>query len=418
MSKLDITQIRKDFPVLQREIHGRRLAFLDSAASSQTPQVVIDTMTRYYEHSRSNVHRGVYTLAEEATDAYEGGRDAIARFVNWPREGVVFTKNATEAMNLVAYSWLRRNLTEGDAILTTVMEHHANFVPWWHAAKEHGAELRVATITEDGLLDLDDIRAKLADGKVKFLALGHSSNVLGTINPVAEIAAMARDANPACKVMVDGAQAVPHMPVDAQTLDADFYAFTGHKMLGPTGIGVLLAKPELLESMPPFLTGGEMILDVAIDDVSWNVPPMKFEAGTPMIAEGAGLRAAVEYLEGLGSGGRSGMELVREHDKVMVAALIGALESIEGVAVQGSRDIELRGAAVSFTVAGIHPHDIGQVLDRYGVAVRVGHHCAKPLMKHLCLNSTARASTHIYNDLDDLEPLVEGIQAAQKLFKR
>lgn len=409
---LDVAQIRKDFPVLQREIHGRRLAFLDSAASSQTPQVVIDAMTKYYEHSRSNVHRGVYTLAEEATDAYEGGRDAIARFLNWPREGVVFTKNATEAMNLVAYSWVRRNLGPGDALLTTVMEHHANFVPWWHAAQDLGFELRVATITEEGLLDLEDVKAKLADGKVRFLAVGHSSNVLGTINPVAQISAMAKDANASCIVMSDGAQAVPHLPVDASTLGVDFYGFTGHKMLGPTGIGVLLGKPELLESMPPFLTGGEMILDVAIDNVTWNVAPMKFEAGTPMIAEGAGLRAAVEYLEAIG------MDEVRAHDKVMVAALIETLESVDGVTVQGAKDVELRGAAVSFTVAGIHPHDIGQVLDRYGVAVRVGHHCAKPLMKHLCVNSTARASTHIYNDVDDLEPLVEGLEAAKKLFAR
>ncbi len=409
---LDVAQIRKDFPVLQREIHGRRLAFLDSAASSQTPQVVIDAMTTYYEHSRSNVHRGVYTLAEEATDAYEGGRDAIARFVNWQREGVVFTKNATEAMNLVAYSWVRRNLGPGDALLTTVMEHHANFVPFWHAAQDLGFELRVATITEDGLLDLEDVKAKLADGKVRFATFGHSSNVLGTINPVAALAALAKAANPSCVVMSDGSQAVPHLPVDAASLGVDFYAFTGHKMLGPTGIGVLLGTPELLESMPPFLSGGEMILDVAVDKVTWNVPPMKFEAGTPMIAEGAGLAAAVEYLEAIG------MDQVRDHDKHMVTALIEALESVQGVTVQGTKDVELRGAAVSFTVDGIHPHDIGQVLDRYGVAVRVGHHCAKPLMKHLCVNSTARASTHIYNDVDDLVPLVEGLEAAKKLFAR
>lgn len=415
---IDVQRIRKDFPTLQREVHGRRLAFLDSAASSQTPQPVLDAMTRYYEQSRSNVHRGVYTLAEEATDAYEGGRDAIARFVNWPREGVVFTKNATEAFNLVAYSWVRRNLGPGDALLTTVMEHHANFVPWWHAAQDLGFELRVASITEGGLLDLEDVERKLADGKVKFLAVGHSSNVLGTINPVAQLAGLARAANPGCKVLSDGAQAVPHLPVDAPSLGVDFYGFTGHKMLGPTGIGVLLAKPELLEAMPPFLTGGEMILDVSLDAVTWNAAPMKFEAGTPMIAEGAGLRAAVEYLEAVTDGERTGMDAVRHHDKQMVAALIDALSSVEGVTVQGTRDVELRGAAVSFTVDGIHPHDIGQILDRHGVAVRVGHHCAKPLMKHLCVNSTARASTHIYNDVDDLEPLVEGIEAAKQLFAR
>ncbi|NND83755.1 MAG: SufS family cysteine desulfurase [Acidimicrobiia bacterium] len=409
---IDVAQVRKDFPTLQREVHGRRLVFLDSAASSQTPQSVIDRMTRYYEHSRSNVHRGVYTLAEEATDAYESGRDAIARLVNWQREGVVLTKNATEAMNLVAYAWVRRNLGPGDALLTTVMEHPANFVPWWFAARDLGFEVRVATIHEDGTLDLDDVRAKLADGKVKFAGFTHMSNVLGTLNPVADLVAMVKDANDSAKVLVDGSQAVPHLPVDATAIDADFYAFTGHKMLGPTGIGVLLGKPDLLEEMPPFLTGGEMILDVSVDGVTWNVPPTKFEAGTPMIAEGAGLAAAVEYLEAVG------MDAVREHDKRMAGELVEALESIDGVTVQGPRDPELRGANVSFTVAGIHPHDIGQVLDRHGVAVRVGHHCAKPLMKHLCLNSTARASAHIYNDSDDLPALVEGIQAAQKLFAR
>jgi len=410
---IDVATVRKDFPTLQREVHGRRLVFLDSAASSQTPQVVIDAMTHYYEHSRANVHRGVYLLAEEATDAYESGRTAIARFVNaWSPDGVVFTKNATEAINLLAYSWVRRNLGPGDALLTTRMEHHANFVPWLYASQDLGFEVRTIELTPDGQLDLDSARRELADGRVRFLAVSHMSNVLGTINPVADLAGMARAANHTCLVLADGAQAIPHLPVDVQALGVDFYAFSGHKMMGPTGIGCLVARPEALADLPPFLTGGEMILDVRLDGVTWNVPPQRFEAGTPMIAEGAGLAAAVDYLEGIG------MDAVRAHDVDMTAAAIAALRGVEGVTVFGPTDTAVRGSTISFAVADVHPHDVGQVLDRHGVAVRVGHHCAKPLMRELRVNATVRASFSIYNDLDDLPPLVEGLRAAQDLFRR
>jgi cysteine desulfurase / selenocysteine lyase len=410
---LDIPTIRKDFPTLQREVHGgKRLVYLDSAASSQTPQSVLDTMDRYYRQSRSNVHRGVYGLAEEATDMYESGRRAIARFLDAPEEGVIFTKNSTEAMNLVAYSWVRPFVGPDDAVLATRMEHHANYVPYLHAQQDRGFDLRTIPLTADGQLDLDAARQLLADGKVTFLAVTHVSNVLGTINDVAALADMARAANPDCVVLVDGSQAVPHLPVSFRDLDVDFYALTGHKMLGPTGIGVLIGKPERLEMMPPFLTGGEMILDVTLDSFTTNVLPHKFEAGTPMIAEAAGLAAAVDYLEALG------MDTIRAHEKELTGQVLDALAGIDGVTIFGPTDVDVRGGAISFALEGIHPHDIGAMLDQHGVCVRVGHHCAKPLMRELGVNATARASLYVYNDTDDIPPLVEGLQAAARFFAR
>ena len=369
-------------------------------------------MDRYYEHSRSNVHRGVYQLAEEATDLYEGARRTVADFFNVAPEGVVFTKNATEAMNLVAYSWVRRRLGPGDVLLTTEMEHHANFVPWLYAAQDLGFEVRHIPVVGEGVLDMDAAAQLLDDGRVSFLAVGHVSNVLGTINDVARLSAMAKDANPDCTVMVDGAQAAPHLSVDVPSLGADFYAITGHKMLGPTGIGALLADPALLEQMPPFLTGGEMIRDVTLDSVTWNEVPAKFEAGTPMIAEAAGLAAAIEALR------RYGMADIHAHEQALIPAFLDALDSIEGVVVYGPRDPERRGGQLSFTLEGIHPHDIGAVLDHHGVAVRVGHHCAKPLMQCLSVNATVRASLYLYNDTDDIAPLVDGIREAQRFFAR
>ncbi|MBW3621306.1 MAG: aminotransferase class V-fold PLP-dependent enzyme, partial [Actinobacteria bacterium] len=288
---IDVPTIRKDFPTLAREVHDTRLVYLDSAASSQTPRAVLDVMDEYYERYRSNVHRGVYRLAEEATDLFEGARHKVAAFTNAPVEGTIFTKNSTEAINLVAYSYVRRRLGEGDVLLTTHMEHHANIVPWLHAQQDLGFEIRYIPLTEDGRLDTDAVPGLLADGRVSFLAVSHVSNVLGSINDVKTLAAQARDANPGCRVLVDGSQAVPHLAVDFRDLDVDFYAFTGHKMCGPTGVGVLLGRPEVLESMPPFLTGGEMILDVRLDGVTWNELPHKFEAGTMMIAEVGGLGA-------------------------------------------------------------------------------------------------------------------------------
>ncbi len=410
---LDPQTIRKDFPTLAREVHGgKRLVYLDSAASSQTPEPVLDAMDRYYRQSRSNVHRGVYGLAEEATDLYESGRTEIAEFVDAPRDGVVFTKNSTEAMNLVANSWVRRQLGPDDALLATRMEHHANWVPYLQAQQESGFELRTIPLTADGRLDVDAARQLLSDGKVTFLAVAHVSNVLGTINDVAALAQMAREANPDCRVLVDGSQAVPHLPVSVRDLDVDFYALTGHKMCGPTGIGVLAARPELLDAMPPFLGGGEMILDVTLDGFTPNAVPMKFEAGTMMIAEAAGLAAAVRYLRDIG------MDTIRAHEKELTGEVLDALAGIEGLTIHGPTDVDVRGGAISFTLDGIHPHDIGAMLDQYGVCVRVGHHCAKPLMRELGVNATARASLYLYNDRDDIPPLVEGLQAAASFFAR
>lgn len=413
---LDVATLRKDFPTLQREVDwtgdADRLVFLDSAASSQTPRAVLDAMDEFYSRSRSNVHRGVYRLAEEATDLYESGRTALAELLDADPRGVVLTKNATEALNLVAYSLVRRRLREGDAMLSTVMEHHANYVPYRYAADDLGFDLRAIPVTPSGELDLSAARELLADGKVGVLAVVHVSNVLGTINPVAELAEMARAANPDCVVVVDGSQAVPHMPVSFRDLGVDLYACTGHKMLAPTGIGALVGRPELLDELPPFLTGGDMIREVTLERATWNDVPHKFEAGTPMIAEGAGLAAACGYLR------RLGMDRVRAHEVELTGALLAALDQVDGVQVLGPRELDRRGGAVSFTVAGVHPHDVGAMLDHVGVAVRVGHHCAKPLMRALDVTATVRASTYVYNDHDDIPPLIEGIGRARAMFAR
>ena len=407
---IDVEAIRKEFPTLQREVRGHRLVYLDSAATSQTPEVVLDAMERYYRTYRSNVHRGVYQLAEEATDAYEGARTALARLVGADPRVVVFTKNAPEACNLIAYGWVRRRLGPGDALLCTVMEHHANMVPFVHAANDLGFEMRFVPITEDGRLDLEEAARLVGDGRVRFAAFTHVSNTLGTINDVARMASLVREANPEAVVHVDGTQAVPHLPVDVATLGVDSYALTGHKMFGPTGIGALVADPALLERMEPFLTGGEMIRDVTLTGATWNDVPHRFEAGTPMIAEAAGLTAAVAFLEELGP------EHVREHEQRLGETFISALEATDGVTVHGPRDMAERGAAISFSVEGVHPHDVGAMLDARGVCVRVGHHCCKPLMREMGVNSTVRASLHVYNDEDDLEPLLEGLAAARDMF--
>ncbi len=409
---INVATLRKDFPTLSREIHGKRLVYLDSAASSQTPRSVINVMDRYYEQSRSNVHRGVYQLAEEATDLYEGARRKVADFFHTPAEGLVFTRNATEAANLVAYSWVRRNLGPDDVVLTTEMEHHANFVPWLYAAQDLGFTIRHIPLTPDGQLDLEEAARLLDDGKVRFLAVAHVSNVLGTINNVARLARMARDANPDCVVIADGAQAAPHLAVDVAALDVDFYTITGHKMCGPTGIGALLAKPDVLDAMPPFLSGGEMIREVTTDSVTWNEIPHKFEAGTPSIAEAAGLGGAIDYLTDIG------MDEVRAHERDLLPAFLDALDTVDGLTVHGPRDPAVRGGAISFTLDGIHPHDIGAMLDQYGVAVRVGHHCAKPLMRCLGVTATVRASLYLYNDTDDIPPLIDGIEEAKRFFAR
>ncbi|MDP9021525.1 MAG: SufS family cysteine desulfurase [Actinomycetota bacterium] len=412
MGRFDVDRIKKDFPTLRRQVHGKRLVYLDSAASAQSPQAVLDAMAAYYEQRRANVARGVYQIATEATDDYEDARRKVAAFVDAPVEGTVFTRNTTESINLVAYSWVRRRLGPGDALLTTQMEHHANLVPWLEASREVGFELRFIPVTADGYLDLEAVPGLLADGKVSFLAVTHQSNVLATINPVAELARQARAANPACKVLVDGAQSVPHLPVRFGEVGADFLAFSGHKMLGPTGVGVLMARPELLDAMPPFLTGGEMIRDVTLEGATWNDLPYKFEAGTMPIAEVIGLGAAVDYLLDLDP------EEIRRHEIELTRTALAALQQVDGVTVHGPANVDHRGGSISFLVDGVHAHDVGTVLDHEAVCVRVGHHCAKPLMRRLGVAATARASFYVYNDEDDIGPLVRGIETAKEFFRR
>jgi cysteine desulfurase/selenocysteine lyase len=408
---LDVERVRKDFPLLERQVHGRRLVYLDSAATSQKPQSVLDAMTRYYEMTNANVHRGVHALAEEATEAYESARNTVARFVCADPRGVVFTKNATEAFNLLAYSWARTRLGEGDILLSTQMEHHANLVPWQLVQPETGFDLRYVPMTAGGLLDLDEFDAVVATGRVKLFTVTAMSNVVGTINPVRELAAKVRGANRDAVVVVDGAQSVPHLGTDMVDLDADFLCFSGHKMLGPTGIGVLAGRPDLLEAMPPFLGGGEMISNVTLEGTTYNEIPYKFEAGTPPIAEAVGLAAAVDYLSGLG------MDAVRAHEVELLQTCIPALEAVEGVTVHGPTDPARRGAAVSFAIEGLHPHDIGTIMDREGVAVRAGHHCAKPLVRTLGSAATTRASFYLYNTTDEIQALVDAIEATKNFFK-
>jgi cysteine desulfurase/selenocysteine lyase len=406
---LDVARIKKDFPILDRVTHDHRLVYLDSANSSQKPRAVIDAMAHFTEHSYANIHRAVYEIAEEATAAYEGGREAMRRFINASssRE-VIFTKNATEAINLVAYSWARHNLGEGDAILLTEMEHHANFVPWLVLREEKGVELRFIPLTEDGQLDLTDLD-RLVDG-VSLVTVAGISNVLGTINPIPHLADVAHQAG--ALILVDGAQYTPHMRTDVQELGCDFFAWTGHKMLGPSGIGGLWAREELLDAMPAFLTGGEMIRDVRLDGWTPNELPWKFEAGTPPIVEAVGLRAAVEYLEALG------MDAVREHDVALTGYALRTLTERHGdkITIHGPSEPAARGGVISFVYENVHPHDLSQVLDQSGVCVRAGHHCAKPLMRRLGVGATARASVYVYNDEADVDALNAALDEADRLF--
>ena len=407
---LDAQQVRKDFPVLERQVHGRHLVYLDSAATSQKPRAVIEAMSRFYEEHNANVHRGIHALAEESTEAFESARAKIARFVGADPRGVVLTKNATEAFNILAYSYARKFLGEGDILLSTQMEHHANLVPWQLVQPDAGFELRYVPVTPEGTLDRAAFDEIVATGRVKLFTVTRMSNVVGTINPVADLAAAVRAANAEAIVVVDGAQSVPHMPTDLLALDADFIAFSGHKMLGPTGIGVLAGKPELLEKMPPFLGGGEMIANVTLEGTTYNEVPYKFEAGTPAIAEAIGLGAAIDYLNALG------MQDVRRHEVDLLAVVLPALEAIDDVTVHGPKDPEQRGAAVSFSIKGLHPHDIGTIMDREGVAVRAGHHCAKPLVRTLGSAATTRASFYLYNSEDEVEHLVNAIEATKRFF--
>ncbi|HEU4862250.1 MAG TPA: SufS family cysteine desulfurase [Candidatus Limnocylindria bacterium] len=406
---LDGAALRADFPVFERPTaSGRPLAYLDSAASSQKPRAVIEALADAYAHHYANVHRGIYELSVDADSRYEAARTAVARFIgaSSPRE-VVFVRNATEALNLVAASWGGANLGPGDLVLSTEMEHHANLVPWQQVARGTGATLEYVAITDDGRLDLDDLRARLARGP-KLLALAHVSNSLGTINPVAEITRMAHEAG--ALVVLDAAQSVPHMPVDVTALGVDFAALSGHKMLGPSGIGALWGRRELLDAMPPFLTGGSMITRVTLEGAEWNEVPWKFEAGTPAIAEAMGLAAAIAYLQSIG------MDRVRAHERFLFERAWASLADMPGVRLLGPASPDEHAGVIGFVVDGIHPHDVATILDREGIAVRAGHHCAQPVMLRYDLPATTRASFYVYNDLDDVERLVDGIRTTQQVF--
>jgi cysteine desulfurase / selenocysteine lyase len=409
-SALDVAAIKRDFPLISKgENNGKPVVYLDSASSSQKPQVVLDTMDAVYETTYANVHRGVYELGAETTERFEAARRTVARFVNAPSEHeIVFTKNVTEAINLVAYSWGRANLHEGDVVVLSHLEHHANVVPWLMLAQERGIEIRWIPLHDDFTLDLSDLD-RLVDG-AKLVGVSAMSNVLGTLVPVQTIAAAAHAAGALC--LVDAAQHVPHLPTDLRALGVDFFGFTGHKMLGPTGIGVLWARQELLDAMPPFLGGGEMIRDVRLDGFTTNDVPWKFEAGTPPIVEAIGLAAAIEYLEGLG------MANVRAHEVELTRYALDSLTDRFGerLTIHGPREVDVRGGVLSLAFDDVHPHDISQVLDQHGVCVRAGHHCAKPLMRLLGLPATARASLYVYNDESDVDALADALAAAADFF--
>jgi cysteine desulfurase / selenocysteine lyase len=403
------TALRADFPVFERLTGtGKRLVFLDAAASSPKPQVVIDALADAYAHHYANVHRGIYELSEDATARFEGARRKVAAFLGAPSEReIVFVRNATEAINLVAFSWGRANLGEGDRIVTTQLEHHANIVPWQQLVADTGATLDYVAITDDGRLDMDDLRAKLALGP-KLVAVAAVSNALGTINPIGEIAGLVHEAG--ALLLVDAAQAAPHMPIDIAALDCDFLAVSGHKMLGPSGIGALWGRRELLDAMPPFMTGGSMIIRVTLEGAEWNEVPAKFEAGTPAIAEAIGLGAAIDYLTNLG------MDNVREHERYLFTAAWQALGEIPGVRRLGPDDPEVHAGVISFVLDEVHPHDVATIFDHEGVAVRAGHHCAQPVMQRYDIPATTRASFYVYNDLDDVRALADAVRATQRVF--
>jgi cysteine desulfurase/selenocysteine lyase len=404
MGALADTALAAEFPVLERE----GLVYLDSSATSQTPRAVIDAMDDYYESHRASVHRGVYPLQVEATELFEGSRERIARFVNWGVRETIFTRNVTEALNLVAYSWGTANLVPGDRVVVTEMEHHSNLVPWQLLCDRTGATLDWVPVDDDGALRLGVLRELLGRGDVRLVAVAHVSNVVGTINPIEEIVRLAHDAG--AVVVVDGAQAVPQMPVDLRAIGADFYGWTGHKAYGPTGVGVLHGRRELLDEMPPFLAGGHMIASVTMEASRWAETPAKFEAGTSNIAEVIGLGAAIDFLAGIG------MESVREHETEVTAYALERLSGVPGLAIQGPLDAAQRGALVSFTLEGVHPHDVAEILGAQGVCVRAGHHCAQPLMKRYGVGATSRASFGVHNTRDDVDRLVDGLAKVLEVF--
>lgn len=418
-NKLDVEAIRADFPILRRRIGDKPLAYLDSAATSQKPVQVFEAMRRFTDHSNANISRSVHTLGSEATEAYEGARAKVAAFIGAPSpDEVVFTKNSTEAINLVAYAFQnasidpaadpRFRLGPGDEVVVTEMEHHANLIPWQQLCLRTGATLKWIGITESGRLDVESVDDVITE-RCKLVSFVHVANLLGTVNPTSQITARARQVG--ALVGLDASQSVPHLPVDVTELGVDFIAFTGHKMLGPTGIGALWAKAELLDAMPPFLTGGSMIETVSMERTTFAKAPAKFEAGTPPIAEAVGLAAAVDYLDKLG------MANVRAHEKDYVSYMLERLETVDGLQIIGPRVPIGRGATVSFTLADVHPHDVGQVLDAEGIAVRVGHHCAKPTCIRFGVNATTRASGYVYNTHEEIDRLVDALGQVRKVFR-
>ena len=407
----DVQAIRQDFPILGRKVHGKPLVYLDNAATTQKPRQVIDALVHFYEHQNANIHRAIHTLGEEATAAYEETRAKVARFINASRpEDIVFTRGTTEALNLVASAWGRANVREGDEIVLTQMEHHSNMVPWQRLAQEVGASVRYIGVTDEGALDLDGLDGldDIITEKTKLVGVTQVSNAFGTINPLAKIIAAAHRRG--ALAVVDGAQSVPHMPVDVQAMGCDFLAFSAHKMLGPTGVGVLYARHELLEAMEPYQSGGEMIRRVRLEGATWNDVPWKFEAGTPNIADVIAFGAALDYLSALG------MDNVRAHEQELTAYALGRLAQLEDIIIYGPRDASQRGGVVSFNCPDIHPHDVGTILDQEGVAIRAGHHCAQPLMRRFDIAGTARASFYIYNTREEVDALVEGIEKARAFF--
>ena len=422
---LDVSRIRKDFPILERSVrNGRPLVYLDSGATSQKPTAVLDAERHFYETSNAGVHRGAHQLAEESTDAYENARADMARFVAADADDLVFTKNSTESLNLASYAFSNATalaahsagsrtidprfvLAPGDTVVVTEMEHHANLVPWQELCAKTGATLRWIGLTDDGRLNLADVD-RVIDDSTKIVSLVHQSNILGTVNPVRLVMDKAKSVG--AIGIIDASQSVPHMPVDVPSLGADLVAWTGHKMLGPTGIGVLWGRTEILDAMPPFLSGGSMIESVHMDGTTFAAPPARFEAGSPMTAQAVGLAAAVHYLEALG------MDAVAAHEHALTEYTLAALQAMRGVTIIGPQDAHDRGGAISFVVDGIHPHDVGQFLDDRGVAVRVGHHCAWPTCRRFGVPATTRISTYIYNDTSDIDVAITGIEAAQAFF--
>jgi cysteine desulfurase/selenocysteine lyase len=405
-ASFDVAALRAQFPALQQLVHGKALVYLDNAATAQKPVAVLDALRRYYEHDNANVHRGVHALSERATEAYEGGRDKVRRFVNAERSTeIIFTRNATEGINLVARAWGDANVRAGDEILITGLEHHSNIVPWQQLAARSGATVRVIPIDDDGALMMDEFD-RLLTARTKIVAVSQMSNALGTINPVQEIIIRAKSAG--ATVLIDGSQAVCHLPVDVRALGADFYVFTGHKLYGPTGIGVLYGRESVLEAMPPFLGGGDMIRSVSFEGSTWNDLPWKFEAGTPNIAGGVGLGAAIDFVSAVG------LEAIGAHEATLLERATAALAAQDGITLVGTA--RHKASVLSFVMEGIHPHDIGTVADREGVAIRTGHHCAQPVMDRFGIPATARASFAAYNTFDDVDALAAAMQRVRALM--